>query len=166
MILNLDLIFLVCLDTQYLLWWENWYLMMPCSLGFRCLDSCAFLSLSDCLWCYFFLLFLTVARLSYRPVCQECYRPVFLFSFSQLWEQSVLLSGVYSFLSTGLQLFLWACVLCPPGRSLGAIKLVLPVVPRFKFAHGVLLLSSWWRLQPGGPVPSFPAPVHRGPTWH
>jgi len=59
-ILNRNLAFLVCLDIQYFLWWENWALMMPCSLGSCCLGSCACLSPSGCLWCYFVQLFLTV----------------------------------------------------------------------------------------------------------
>jgi len=66
-ILNLDLTFLVCLDIQCLLWWENWALMMSCSLGFCCSVSCTCLLPSGCLWSYLVLLFLTVARPSYRP---------------------------------------------------------------------------------------------------
>jgi len=40
------------------------------------------------------------------------------------------------------------CVLSSPGRSLAAEKLVLPVVPRLKFARGVLPMSSPQRQQP------------------
>ena len=62
---------------------------------------------------------------------------------------------------------MWACVLSSPGRSLVAEKLVLPVVPRLKFARGVLLMSSSRRQQPGRSAPPFPgASVHQGSRWH
>ena len=74
--------------------------------------------------------------------------------------------GRVVFLSTGLQLFLWACVLSSSGRSLAAEKLVLPVVPRLKFARGVLLMSSPRRPQPRRSVLPFPeASVHQGSRW-
>jgi len=45
-------------------------------------------------------------------------------------------------------------------------KLVLPVVPRLKFARGVLPTGSLWRQQPGRPVPPLPgASVHQGSRW-
>jgi len=74
--------------------------------------------------------------------------------------------GRVVFLSTGLQLFLWACVLSSPGSFLAAERLVLPVVPRLKFARGVLPTGSLWRQQPGIPAPPLPgASVHQGSRW-
>jgi hypothetical protein len=35
-----------------LLWWENWVLMMPSSLGFCCLCSCPCLVISSVSWSY------------------------------------------------------------------------------------------------------------------
>lgn len=53
-----------------------------------------------------------------------------------------------------------------PGSFLAAEKLVLPVVPRLKFARGVLPRGSLQRQQPGRPVPPLPgASVHQGSRW-
>jgi hypothetical protein len=55
--------------------------MMPSSLGFCCLCSCACLLPSDYLWCYLVLLSLTVACLSCKPVGQYSWET------SSLWEE-------------------------------------------------------------------------------
>ena len=53
-----------------------------------------------------------------------------------------------------------------PGSFLAAENLVLPVVPRLKFARGVLLTGSLQRQQPGRLVPPFlGASVHQGSRW-
>jgi len=58
------------------------------------------------------------------------------------------------------------CVPISPGSFLVADKLVLPVVPRLKFARGVLPTGSLQRQQPGRPVPPLPgASVHQGSRW-
>ena len=58
------------------------------------------------------------------------------------------------------------CVLSSPGRFLAREKLVLPAVPRLKFARGVLPKSSPLWQQPGRSAPLFPgASVHQGSRW-
>ncbi|XP_063143077.1 uncharacterized protein LOC108350743 [Rattus norvegicus] len=53
-----------------------------------------------------------------------------------------------------------------PGSFLAAENLVLPVVPRLRFARGVLPRGSLQRQQPGRPVPPLPgASVHQGSRW-
>ena len=53
-----------------------------------------------------------------------------------------------------------------PGSFLAAEKLVLPVVPRLKFAHGVLPKSSPRRQQPGRSAQLFPgSSVNHGSKW-
>ena len=44
-----------------LLWWPNWVMMMPTSLGCYCLYSCTYLMPSHFLWCYLPLLSLSGA---------------------------------------------------------------------------------------------------------
>jgi len=129
---------------------------MPCSPGFCCLGSCACLSPSGCLWFNLVLLFLTVARPSCRPVCQEWCRPVFLFCFSQLWEECSPFGGVVFrvYWSSGVPVVL--CV-SKPDRSLGREKLVLPVVPRLK-----LLVGGWFRTLCEGSNHLFPGPPCTG----
>ena len=53
-----------------------------------------------------------------------------------------------------------------PGSFLAAENLVLPVVPRLRFARGVLPRGSLQRQQPGRPVPPLQgASVHQGSRW-
>ena len=53
-----------------------------------------------------------------------------------------------------------------PGSFLAAENLVVPVVPRLRFARGVLSRGSLQRQQPGRPVPPLPgASVHQGSRW-
>jgi len=64
----------------------------------------------------------------------------------------------------GLRGILPLCVLSSPGRFLAGEKLVLPAVPRLKFARGVLPKSSPLWQQPGRSAPLFPgASVHQVP---
>jgi len=62
-------------------------------------------------------------------------------------------------------MFLWVCVLVPPGRSLAAEKLVLLLVSGLKS----LLRAGFQfsvKVATGRAYPSFSqVPVHRGPRW-
>jgi hypothetical protein len=78
----------VCCGIQSSLWWENWVLMIPSSLGFCCLCSCFCLSPSGYLLCYLVLLSLTVACPSCKPVCQTSSLQV-EFVYKELWRRVI-----------------------------------------------------------------------------
>ena len=90
MILNLNLSFPICWAIQDLLLWPNCVLIMPTSLGFYCLYSCAYLSPSHFLWYYFPLQSLTGASPSCNPGCDRTHQSPAVSGIQGSWDPDML----------------------------------------------------------------------------
>ena len=88
--MNLNLSFPICWAIQDLLLWPNCVLIMPTSLGFYCLYSCAYLSPSHFLWYYFPLQSLTGASPSCNPGCDRTHQSPAVSGIQGSWDPDML----------------------------------------------------------------------------